>query len=209
MEIDLYQLPIPNWGLRCPTCRYRLRGLAHHVCPECGTELDMGEIVQSWHRVREPWYTGDEFPVLDFGLTCSQCAGSLTGAAQHVCPTCGLDFDPLLLAPPWKWFQIDHHNSAGLPQHIVVDLLTDAHVPYVLSHERGIADVLGGMAAQRLRAASEFYFDFLFLITQEAKRLAQRRSAAQSHTWKCTHCGEENPGSFDVCWNCQKPSTES
>lgn len=169
----------------------------------------MDQIVPSWCRVREPWYTGGELPVPDFGLTCSQCGDSLTGATQHVCPTCGLAFDPLLLAPPRKWFQIDHRNSAGLPQHVVEGLLADAHVPYVLSHERGIADVLGGTASQRLRAACEFYFDFLFLISQEAKRLAQRRSAARSHIWKCTCCGEENPGSFDVCWNCQEPSTES
>jgi hypothetical protein len=24
--------------------------------------------------------------------------------------------------------------------------------------------------------------------------------------WRCVSCGEENPATFDVCWNCQKPN---
>ena len=168
----------------------------------------MEQIVRSWHRVRDPRYTGGELPVPGFGLTCSQCGVELTGAARHICPTCGLDFDLTLLAPSTKWFQVDRYLSAGLPQQVVIGLLDEAYVPYVVSHERGVLEIVGGPAPPRLRVVGEFYFDFLFLVTQESKRLAQRRSGAQNHTWTCTNCGEDNPGSFDVCWSCQQPQGE-
>ena len=27
--------------------------------------------------------------------------------------------------------------------------------------------------------------------------------------WTCTNCGEGNPGSFDVCWNCEAEKPEN
>ena len=166
----------------------------------------MDQIVPSWCHVREPWYAGGELPLPDFGLTCSECGTDLAGASRHACPTCGLEFDPVLLAPPTKWFEVDRLSSAGLPQHVVVDLLAEAFIPYVLTDEHGVFEIIGGPVPQRLRVAGEFYFDLLFLVTQENRRLAQRRSDAQSHTWTCVHCGEESPDSFEVCWRCRQPS---
>ena len=32
-------------------------------------------------------------------------------------------------------------------------------------------------------------------------------SARNGPDWKCRHCAEENPGTFDVCWQCAKPLT--
>ena len=68
MDIDLNTLPIPDWGLICPKCRYPLVGLPAHRCPECGTEFDMADVVQTWHRLRDPRFTGHELPLPDFGL---------------------------------------------------------------------------------------------------------------------------------------------
>jgi ssDNA-binding Zn-finger/Zn-ribbon topoisomerase 1 len=34
------ELPIPDFGWRCHSCNYELRGLTRHVCPECGTAFD-------------------------------------------------------------------------------------------------------------------------------------------------------------------------
>ncbi len=25
--------------------------------------------------------------------------------------------------------------------------------------------------------------------------------------WKCEQCNEENPGTFEICWNCEIPTT--
>ena len=32
--------------------------------------------------------------------------------------------------------------------------------------------------------------------------LAVLDSKTTGHPWRCEHCGEENPQSFDLCWNC-------
>ncbi len=28
--------------------------------------------------------------------------------------------------------------------------------------------------------------------------------AAPAPSWRCKNCGEDNPGNFEVCWNCPK-----
>ena len=35
----------------------------------------------------------------------------------------------------------------------------------------------------------------------------QESSKIASLDWICTKCGESNPGSFDVCWNCEAEKT--
>jgi len=30
--------------------------------------------------------------------------------------------------------------------------------------------------------------------------------AEQAPEWKCTNCGEQNFGQFEICWNCQSES---
>ncbi|RMF77629.1 MAG: hypothetical protein D6744_11140, partial [Planctomycetota bacterium] len=67
MELDVWQLPIPDWGLTCPRCRYPLRGLPSHRCPECGTDLDMEKLVEPWSRIREPRFDGTQLPIPNFG----------------------------------------------------------------------------------------------------------------------------------------------
>ena len=74
-DVDLGRLPIPDWDLTCPNCRYALKFLPQHRCPECGTVFEMEEVVTTWARVREPGYCGDELPVPDFGLSCERCGG--------------------------------------------------------------------------------------------------------------------------------------
>ena len=30
------------------------------------------------------------------------------------------------------------------------------------------------------------------------------RSSNKLNNWKCNHCNEENPESFEICWSCNK-----
>ena len=57
MPVDLNQLPIPDWGLRCPTCSYLLKGLPSHRCPECGTQLPMAGLVHVGMHAAADRYT--------------------------------------------------------------------------------------------------------------------------------------------------------
>ncbi len=38
-----------------------------------------------------------------------------------------------------------------------------------------------------------------------AQRIIGNMLSVQVDDWYCGHCGEKNAGSFDICWQCQKP----
>lgn len=206
MDITLGQLPIPDWGLICPTCRYLLRGLPSHRCPECGTELDIPSLIHSWTRLRPPRFTGRELPLPDFGLTCGACDEPLTGAVSHACPHCSAPFDPESLRPPRKWFILDAGMAAPAPIPAVMSLLAAELVPHVPVKEKTVGEIYGGhsMLYDRLRVASEFYFEVLWLLQRARGEMEQARAASGAHDWTCPHCGEQNPGHFEICWNCER-----
>jgi len=35
-----------------------------------------------------------------------------------------------------------------------------------------------------------------------ARRLLAAPPAGAGAAWTCARCGEDNPGSFDLCWHC-------
>lgn len=39
-------LPVPDIGLKCPSCKYQLAGLTNSKCPECGNSFDVSKLVQ-------------------------------------------------------------------------------------------------------------------------------------------------------------------
>lgn len=238
MSIDISQLPIPNWGLKCPGCGYSLTGLPQHRCPECGARLVMERIVQNWHRLRDPRFTGNELPVPDFGLPCRNCGADLGGSPQHACRQCGQEFDPQSFRPATDWFSVTtvmdgtvkslklspvQHSaaaegpttpgavSAGLTVDLIhlpliEPLLEHDNIPFFAHDAKTMYDIVfGGRPAANAKVvvASEFYFDFLWLVRKAAREMAEARLAGEGRTWRCPQCGEEVPGHFDLCWNCQ------
>jgi hypothetical protein len=106
--------------------------------------------------------------------------------------------------PRAKWFTVEPTLCGDMPLHAVEAVLADAFVPYVKTEEKTAFNMFaGGDPGYRIRVLGEFYFDFLYLIRQEANRLAGQREGAEARVWHCPRCGEENPTSFDLCWNCQ------
>jgi predicted RNA-binding Zn-ribbon protein involved in translation (DUF1610 family) len=206
MDIALDELPIPDWGLLCPVCRYPLRGLPTHRCPECGTKLDIPALIRPWTRLRPPRFTGDELPFPDFGLTCAACGAPLAGAPDHTCPDCGEPFDAQALRPRREWFIIDASLCGSLPVAGVQSVLAAEAVPHVPVDEKSVGEIIGGHGAlhDRLRAPSEFYFEVLWLLQKARKEVERVRGAGGRPDWRCSHCGEENPGHFEVCWNCER-----
>lgn len=199
VEIDLFELPIPDWGLCCPRCEYWLKGLPSHRCPECGLDLDIPSIVQSWHRLREPRFTGEELPFPDFGLVCGVCGQPLAGAAERTCPSCGRAFDAPASRPGKAWFVPDEVLRGYMLPQSMAALLAHEYVPYIIQE----GPTHGMQPYDRLLlVASEFYFDVLWLLRREAELTASRSEAGQQTDWSCPSCGEENPHSFEVCWNC-------
>jgi len=204
MDLDVTQLPIPDWGLHCPICDYPLVGLPTHRCPECGTPIDVAALVRPWTRLRAPWFSGRELPVPDFGLQCAGCGEPLAGAPERRCPACGGPFDLEHLRPRRRWFLVDAELCGDLPVAGVQALFSAEYVPHVPVMERTIGEIWGGasMMINRLRVPSEFYFDVLWLLRRAREEMDAARTAAET-TWHCRACGEENPGHFEICWNCR------
>ncbi len=204
VDIRLDQLPIPDWGLLCPTCRYPLVGLPTHRCPECGTDIDISALVRPWTRLRPPRFTGAERPLPDFGLSCAECGAALAGAAGDSCPECGTPFDLERLRPARDWFIVETALVGRLSMPGVQSMLAAEKVPYVPVNEKSIGEIYAGHGVlyDRLRAPAEFFFEILWLLRQAREDLEAVRTAA-GPPWLCADCGEENPGHFDICWNCE------
>lgn len=203
MEIDPQALPIPEWNLACPQCNYPLCGLPEHRCPECGQIIDVSALVRPWTRVRPPWYTGEERPLADFGLQCGSCGAALAGAEGTQCPHCGESFDVTALLPHRKWFLLDRELAGDVPVAGLQVVLANEHVPHVPVDEKTASEIWSGpsLTTQRLRVPTEFFFDVLYLI-ERVRREMETIRATNPSDWNCSACREDNPGNFDVCWNC-------
>jgi hypothetical protein len=209
MDIDLYQLPIPDWGVLCPACSYPLVGLPSHRCPECGLAFDMGEVVQSWHRLRPPRFTGRENPFPDYGLDCKHCRRPLAGARDFACPHCETRFDPESYSPGREWHPINRELYGGVSAVTLAPILAAERVPYISGDSNLVRDVLGisNVTDTRLLIPREFYFEALWLIQRAIGELRCRRVKSTA-AWRCGRCSESVPGHFEVCWNCQAPRGE-
>lgn len=144
-------------------------------------------------------------PLPDFGLMCTACGQPLAGARQSACPACGAPFDVPALQPRQKWFILDAEVCGPLPIPGVQVLLAAERVPYFAVSEKTAVEIYGGqgMTVTRLRVPSEFYFEVLWLIRRAREEMEAARAAGESRRWRCPHCGEENPGHFEICWNCE------
>ena len=200
MPVDVYELPIPDWGLSCPQCGYPLKFLPSHRCPECGTELDMGSIVPSWARLRDPRYTGAELPFPDLGLECEHCGTPLAGAAERACPACSQPFDPRAMLPVEAWFAVEPDLRKPLPMALVESILLAEDVPHLV--REGLSAF--GAAYRTLLVPREFYFELLWLIQDARRRIEAERQAPSGRSWCCRNCGAENPAGFERCWNCSE-----
>lgn len=203
MHIDLDQLPIPDWDLNCPVCKYPLKGLPSHRCPECGLQLDMEKLVQTWTRLRPPFFTGRELPVPDFGLRCQHCDQPLAGAWTHSCPTCGTFFDVAAWAPRSMWFNLDVDWSGNLPLAPLATTLRDEAVPHVVESNDAFSSLYGTHhpGGVRIRVRAEYFFDTLWLIARERARL-HALAVKRANRTRCATCGVSCPPNFELCWKC-------
>jgi hypothetical protein len=211
VDIDLQQLPIPDWGLVCPFCGYQLQGLPRHRCPECGRDFDIRSLIGSWTRLRDPRFTGRELPVPDYGLSCRQCQAPLASAERFECPQCGAPFDLPALRPAKMWFALDRTLCGELPIPGVQALLAAEDVPHAPFFGMTLNELyLGqGSFASQLQVPSEFFFDVLWLIRRAQLEVEAARTAGPGTDWRCGRCGAKNPRHCEICWQCEfgRPDT--
>ncbi len=203
MEIDIEQLPIPDWNLACRKCGYPLKSLPRHRCPECGLKVVMSELVQPWTRLREPQFTGRELPLPDFGLVCGECDAPLAGATEFRCPGCRAPFDPRDGAPTGEWCKIPPALLGDVLSQAVEIILVEEFIPYVRREQRDLSRILGvdALADVRIEVPGEFYFDLLAAL----RRHELTTASPDDPDWTCSNCHEPNPATFKTCWNCHRP----
>jgi hypothetical protein len=93
------------------------------------------------------------------------------------------------------------HAAANLPEaHLLVDLLADRGIRARIFNAN--ASSLAGELPIEASLPQVWVVD-----PADAERArevidAYQREAPPQGTVKCPNCGEENPASFDLCWNC-------
>jgi hypothetical protein len=103
------------------------------------------------------------------------------------------------LRPTGHWFDLDDRVCGSIPIRSVITILENEYVPIITQEQprHGLQPF-----DERNLVAGEFYFDVLWLVRREADRLARLHEPDGDNRWSCPSCNEENPDSFEVCWNC-------
>lgn len=90
----------------------------------------------------------------------------------------------------------------------ILALLQQQRIPATLLNENmaGLPGFLPFNAGMSVDAEVWVLDDDLALrcahLIAEFQAAALPQSGAGDNTWRCTACGEANPGSFEVCWAC-------
>ncbi len=154
-------------------------------------------------------------PVPDLELRCRGCGYPLAHLPSHRCPECGLGFRLMDYVPEGYMpvLGVDGQEVSATPQ--VKELLSTHGIH---SHDARdsagelIPGLLGGGGSDVWRRVVRVDRGD-YLAAQDLIRRLRRGlplPAPPPHTdpvhvtdWACERCGEENPASFEVCWNCE------
>ena len=151
-------------------------------------------------------------PLPDLGLRCPACEYPLAALSEPVCPECGTAFSLEALVPegatpalivsgtylPYAAEALDLLDRYGIPWVRLADPME------VLNHP-GINTNLN----TRVGVGPGDYFTAIDLLRRAALNEPLPEPPAEpadTGPWDCGNCGEENPPTFEICWNCGDPA---
>lgn len=151
------------------------------------------------------------YPLADFGLSCKQCGYPLANLTEHVCPECGRAFTLEEYIPDGAMPALFADGQQVRATDELLELFASYDIPHVSMPGPSFA-MFGGLSLSRqhnhppLAVPRERYFEAIDLVRRY--KLNEELPPPPEPTpsgpdWRCDACGEENPGSFEVCWNCQ------
>ena len=93
------------------------------------------------------------------------------------------------------------HSAANLPEaHLLVDLLADRGIRARIFNANA-SSIAGELPIEA--SLPQVWVDDPADATRAREVIdAYQREVPSTLAVKCPNCGEENPGSFQLCWNC-------
>jgi len=159
----------------------------------------------------------ETLPMPDLGLRCLGCGYPLAHLAEHRCPECGRGVD------------LDEHVPEGAFPPLIADgeqvrasaelseLMSAYGIPVVEEADpmRDMLGVAGGLMSRResgppVVVPRARYFEAVDLIRRwrmNEELPPPPEPLAIEGPWACEACGEENPETFELCWNCLETKT--
>lgn len=154
-------------------------------------------------------------PMPDLGLRCLDCGYPLAHLSEPRCPECGRAVD------------LDEHIPAGAFPLLIADgeqvrasrdlheLMSAYRLPVIeqVDPMRGMFGVAGGLMMRKetgppVAVPRERYFEAVDLIRRwrmNEELPPPPEPVMIDGPWGCPACGEENPETFELCWNCGEP----
>jgi hypothetical protein len=148
----------------------------------------------------------DAIPTPDLGLRCMECSYPLGGLMERRCPSCGQVFEYESFVPKGDFPALIADGKEVLLTPEVSDALRRAQIPFVevlgtAAHLYGTFSAMHNNT--RVGVPRSQYFEAVDAV----KRLKDGVSNLPPHDarseWVCPQCQEENPGTFEICWQCE------
>lgn len=150
----------------------------------------------------------NSLPIPDLGLRCLKCGYYLAGLPRRQCPECGRTFTMEEHIPPGDFPPLIFEGREVRAVPDTVNLMRRARIPFMeqvgpMESMYGLSDLPG--SRRRLAVARGFYFQAIELLRRfHHHGELPEEPAAPPPDWTCPGCGETNPGTFEVCWNCSE-----
>ena len=148
----------------------------------------------------------DALPTPDLGLRCMKCGYPLGGLSEHRCPECGTKFEysDFIPAGDFPVAIVDGKEALLTPD--VQDALRREKIPFMPLHS-AVEDLYGispvTMRPPRAGVGRSYYFEAIDLLRRLRDGVFALPPLDDSPDWDCPNCGENNPGPFEICWQCQ------
>ncbi len=152
---------------------------------------------------REPRIRHQDMLSADLAFECPRCAYNLTGVSGEYCPECGI---ALAYEPVTVFTAAD--LSLAWAAVLVLDNARISNLLVSSSFDLGLAVLRRKSSYPRVLVPFKFFYEAADLLQREfgAREFGPAaqpiRSGPHLPPWRCSQCGEENPGTFEICWQC-------
>ncbi|MEZ6085793.1 MAG: hypothetical protein R3E58_18045 [Phycisphaerae bacterium] len=156
---------------------------------------------------RDPKIQNRYAPDVGEDLKCPKCHYLLTGIGAEYCPVCGIElsYEPITVFSAADQSLV-WAAAMVLDQNEISNLMTSG------SYDPILGIFTSRQSLPHIMVPFKFYHEAVQLLdTQFGQRLfkggEKPSKLPEGPDWACSSCEEENPVSFEVCWNCglQRP----